>query len=149
MRNAHRMTTLISLVSLLALSQGASPADGDQSGYGSKNPRTLTVFEVKRLYGERPSIIQFSTGRGDIRYEVFPDGRVFGHNDSLIGTAAVAAGTSSGKWRVDEGSGAVCHEWDNARWTNSCSRVVETEPGAYAWSRRGGTGSLKFSINPQ
>lgn len=135
--------------SLLVFNHSALSADGDGQGETTKYPRTLTAAELRHLYGDRPVVIGFTSPKGNIRYEVKPDGRLFGHNDSLVGTAAVGAGSSDGKWRIDEAAAVVCHEWTNRWWQNNCSPVVETEPGAYAWSGRGGAGGLKFTIKPE
>lgn len=146
MRIAHYVTLA---ASLFVFNQYALSAEGDQKGGGTQYPRTLTAAEVKRLYGERPVAIEYAIAQGTIRWDVFPDGRLFGHNVSAIGGAAALYGNSAGKWKVDESTGKVCHEWENTRWTNSCSMVVETGPGSYTWSRSGGPGGLKFTIKPQ
>lgn len=146
MRIAHGLTLF---ASLLVVSHSALSADGDAQGETTKYPRTLTAAELRHLYGDRPVVIAFTIAKGSIRYEVKPDGRLFGHNDSLIGSAAAGAGSSDGKWRIDEAAAAVCHEWTKHLWQNNCSPVVETARGAYAWSARGGAGGLKFTVKPE
>ncbi|HEX8986678.1 MAG TPA: hypothetical protein VF816_01855 [Rhodocyclaceae bacterium] len=111
-------------------------------------PRALTAADLQKLYGER-AVVMTTTGPRHLRYEVAPDGRMIGHNLDLIGGAAVASGTSDGKWRVDAAANKVCHDWTNGRWQSACFVVVQTGPDSYEWSLGGAPGGMKFTVAPK
>ncbi|HEX8964008.1 MAG TPA: hypothetical protein VF801_13485 [Rhodocyclaceae bacterium] len=127
-------------LSALALAAGASIAAADEAAF----PHALTAAELQKLHGER-AVTMTTSGARHLRYEFMPDGKVIGHNTDLIGGAAVAAGTSDGKWHVDAAANKICFEWANARWQNNCLGVVQTAADAYEWSPSG----LKLSFTPK
>jgi hypothetical protein len=110
----------------------------------------LKAEQLRKLYGERRKLIETVTVKGHkIRMDVFPDGRLFGNNTSLVGTNAAGAGNSNGNWRVDEEKNQVCHEWGNHHWTGGCYFVRSAGPDSYEWFRSAGQGGTRFTIVPQ
>lgn len=128
---------LLALFSQSALAQGAGSVT---------YPRTLKADELQKLYGEREATIEAGGARGGVRYSLWPDGRLQGAKEGMVGGAAAKAANSSGKWLVDAAAGKVCHEWSNPRWENGCAMVVETAPGSYEWSQDGQPSGRKFTI---
>jgi hypothetical protein len=109
----------------------------------------LNADEIQKLHGDKPIQIRATRQRGAFRYDLSPDGTANGFNESLIGTAAVAAGSSSGKWLVKADGQRVCYEWSNTRWQNFCGMVIQYEDGSYAWSSDGKEQGQKFSVTPR
>jgi hypothetical protein len=123
-----------------ALAIWTASAMADDTSY----PRRLGAAEVQKLYGDREVRID----AGKLNYDVKPDGTMIGHNTALIGGAAVQAGTSNGKWRVDTATGKICHDLDNGRWMSGCFVVTQTGDGSYEWSPTGSPGGMKFTVTP-
>jgi hypothetical protein len=143
--------SLSCLAALLLVVGAALAEDAPTSApVGGDRAPALKAEELRTLYGEQKKLIQTISAKGhNIVMDVYPDGRLYGHDTSLIGTAAVGGGNSDGKWRVDESENRVCHEWGNKYWTGACYFVRPVGQGAYEWFSSAGRPGSRFTIAPQ
>jgi hypothetical protein len=148
------MVSRLSLPCLSVLLFAVGPALAEDAptstSVGGDPAPTLKAEELRKLYGEQKKLIQTVSAKGhNLTMDVYPDGRLYGHDTSLIGTAAVAGGNSDGKWRVDETENKVCHEWGNKFWTGGCRFVRPVGQDAYEWFGSAGRAGSRFTITPQ
>ena len=148
MKKSINTTFTVLALSLLALNCTSSFAqdNGDSPKAGFK---VLNAEELQKLHGTSPVQIRAVRTRATFRYDLTPDGIAHGHNESLVASAAAAAGTSAGKWSIKEDQQRVCFEWSHPRWQNGCMKVIQFEDGSYAWSSDGKDLGNKFTITPK